>query len=78
MKTVSDLSERVPVIPQAYFGEAQQAQGSMAHGWFGGKDSWDAAKSRGLAVSTVSRFTSAAWGDWPDRGIPELASPLAD
>ncbi len=78
MKAASDLSERVLEFSRTYFGEGERGEGFMGHAWSGSTDSRPGTKPRREAVSPVSDVPFAAWGGWPGRGIPELASPLAD
>jgi len=78
MKAPSDLKDRVLEFSRTYFGEAERGEGLMGRTWSGSTDSRPGDKPRWEAVSTVSNPPFAPWGDWPVRGIPELASPLAD
>ena len=78
MKAASDLSERVLEFSRTYFGEAERGEGLMGRTWSGSTDSRPRYKPRWEGVSPISGVASAAWDGWPGRGIPELASPLAD
>ena len=78
MKAASDLRERVLEFSRAYFGEAERGEGFMGQTWSGSTDSRPGTEPRWEGVSPVSNLPFAAWGGWPGRGIPELASPLAD
>jgi hypothetical protein len=78
MKTATDLRESVLDFSRAYFGGAERGEGLMGHTWSGSTDSGLGTKPRSEAVSPVLDLPFAAWGGWPGRGIPELASPLAD
>jgi hypothetical protein len=78
MKAASHLSDRVLDFSRACFGEAERGEGLMGHTWTGSTDSRPETEPRWEAVSPVSSLPFAARGGWPGRGIPELASPLAD
>ena len=78
MKAASDLKDRVLEFSGAYFREAERGEGFMEHTWSASTDSGPGGKPRSEAVSRASDVSFAAWGGWPGRGIPELASPLAD
>ena len=78
MKAASDLSDRVLEFSRAYCGEGERGEGFMGHTWSGSTDSGLGTKPRSEAVLPVSDLPFAARGGWPGRGIPELASPLAD
>jgi hypothetical protein len=78
MKPTSDLSEGVLGFSRAYFGEAERGEGFIGQTWTGTTDSRPGTEPGCAAVSPVSNVPFAAWGGWPGRGIPELASPLAD
>ena len=78
MKAASDLTEGVLDFSRADFREAERDEGFMGHTWSGSTDSRPGTKPCRSAVSPVSNVPFAAWGGWPGRGIPELASPLAD
>ena len=78
MKAATDLRERVLEFSRAYSGEADRGEGFTGRTWSGSTDSRLGTKPRWEAVSPVSNLPFAAWGGWPARGIPELASPLAD
>ena len=78
MKTASDLKDRVLEFSRTYFGEAERGQGLMGPTWSGSTDSRAGDKPGWEGVSPAPDVSFAAWGGWPSRGIPELASPLAD
>jgi hypothetical protein len=78
MKASMDLSERVLEFSRTYFGEGERGEGFIGHTWSASTDSRLGTKPRREAVASVSNVPFGAWGGWPDRGIPELASPLAD
>ena len=78
MKAASDLSDRVLEFSRAYCGEGERGEGFMGHTWSASTASRPATKPRREAVSPASNLPFAAWGGWSGRGIPELASPLAD
>ena len=78
MKASRDLSERVLEFSRTCFGEVEQGEGTMGHTWTGSTNSSPTTKARGETISPVSNVPVGAWGGWPNRGIPELASPLAD
>ena len=78
MNAASDLKDRVLEFSRTYFAEAERGEGFMGHTWSASTDSRPGGNRRREAVSTVSNPPFAAWGGWPGRGIPELASPLAD
>ena len=78
MRAASDLEETVLEFSRAYFGEPERGKGFMGHTWSASTDSRPGDRPRWEAVSPTSKVSFAPWGGWPDRGIPELASPLAD
>ena len=78
MKAAIDLKDRVLEFSQTYFGEPERGEGLMGHTWSATRDSRPGDRPRWEAVSPASNASFAAWGGWPGRGIPELASPLAD
>ena len=78
MKVASDQSETVLEFSRAYFGEAERGEGFLRQTWTGSTDTRRVTEPRWKAVSPVSNGPIVAWGGWPGRGIPELASPLAD
>jgi len=78
MKAASDLKDRVLEFSRTYFGEAERGEGLMGRTWSASTDGRPGDKPRWQGVEPVSDFGFAAWGGWPGRGIPELASPLAD
>jgi hypothetical protein len=78
MKAANDLSERLLEFSQPYFGDVERGEGLMGRTWSGSTDGSPGTKPRREAVSPVTNLPFAAWGGSPGRGIPELASPLAD
>jgi len=78
MEPGSDLSERVLEFSRAYFGKGELGEGFIGNTWSGSTDSRAGTKPHREAVSPVSNLPFASRGGWPHRGIPELASPLAD
>jgi hypothetical protein len=78
MKAASDLKNRVLEFSHGYFGEPERGNGFVSGTWSASTDSKAGNKPRWEAVSPVSNVPFAAWGGWPGRGIPELASPLSD
>lgn len=78
MNGTSDLKDRVLESSRTYFGEAERGEGLMGRTWSGSAESRPRYKPRWEGVSPISGVASAAWDGWPGRGIPELASPLAD
>ena len=78
MKAASDLKDTVLEFSQTYFGEPERGEGFMGHTKSASTDSRSGDKRRREGVSPPSDVAFAAWGGWPNRGIPELASPLAD
>ncbi len=78
MKAASDLKDSVMEFSRGYFGEAEPSEEFMGHTWSGNTESRPGGKPRWEAASPASNFPFAAWGGWLGRGIPELASPLAD
>jgi len=78
MKAATDLGERAWEFSRADFGEAERGVGLIRRTSSETTDSRLGTKPRQEAVSPASNLTFGAWGGWPDRGIPELASPLSD
>ena len=76
MKAASDLSEFE--FSRAHSGEAERGEGFMGRTCSGNPDSRSGDKLRWGGVGPVSNIPFAAWESWSGRGIPELASPLAD
>ena len=76
MKAASDLS--VWEFSGTHSGEAERAEGFIGRTWPGNPDSSPGHKLRWGGVGPVSNIASPAWENWSGRGIPELASPLAD
>jgi hypothetical protein len=73
MTTTNAQAECVPGIWKKEPGE-----GLTGHSRSGSTQSELGTKPRQKAVSPVLNLPFGAWGGWPGRGIPELASPLAD
>jgi len=65
-------SERAPV------GKAERGKGVKGRNRTGSRDGRSGSEPRQEAVSPVPDLPFAAWSGWLARGIPELASPLAD
>ena len=78
MKAAGELSERVLEFSRAYFGEAKRGEEIMGDTWTSSAESSFGTEPRREPASPASKVPFAAWGGWADRGIPELASPLAD
>ena len=76
MKAASDLS--VLEFSPAHSGGAERGEGFIGRTWPGNPDSSPGGKLRWGGVGPVSNIPFAAWENWSGRGIPELASPLAD
>ena len=74
----SELKSKVLEFSRGYFAEPDRGEGFMGHTWSASTDSKPGDKPRWEPVSPVSNVSFAAWGGWPGRGIPELASPLSD
>jgi hypothetical protein len=78
MKAASEPGDRVLEFPRARFGEATRGEDFLGGTWTGSTESRPAAEPRGEAASPGSKVPFAGWSGWVGRGIPELASPLAD
>ncbi len=78
MKAANDLKDRVLEFSRSYFGEAERGGGFVGHTWSASTDSRPGTEPLREPASPVSNVSFATWHGWPGRGIPELASPLAD
>jgi len=78
MKAANHLKDTVLEFSQTYFGEPEPGEGFVGHTRPANADRRPGDKRRREGVSPPSDVAFAAWGGWPNRGIPELASPLAD
>ena len=78
MRAASDLKDTVLEFSRGGFGQAERGDEFTGHTWSGNTDSRPEDRPRWEAVSPVSKVLFGAWDRWPARGIPELASPLAD
>ncbi|HOC57626.1 MAG TPA: hypothetical protein PKI20_18555 [Verrucomicrobiota bacterium] len=72
------LKENVLDFSHASVGEAERGEGFMRQTWTGSGDGRSGTEPRREAVSPIPDLPFAAWSGWLARGIPELASPLAD
>ena len=78
MKAASERSETLLKSLRAHVGEAERRQEFIGHMWSASTESRPGAEPRWQAAPPVSTIPFAVWGGWARRGIPELASPLAD
>ena len=79
MRAASDLKNKVLKFSRGSFREPERGDGFTRRTLSASTDSRHGTEPGPETVSSVSDLPFvAAWGGWPSRGIPELASPLSD
>ena len=78
MNATTNLTERVLEFSRNYFAEPEARGRLVSETWSASGESWPAGQTPAQSTSTNDRGKVAAFQRWYDRGIPELASPLAD
>ncbi len=78
MNTTTNLTQRVLEFSRHYFAEPE-ARGRLAsEAWFASGTEWTAGQTEPKRTHAGDAGRVVSWQGLYSRGIPELASPLAD